>query len=410
MENAPGLPEPAPGLTLLAGVRVVDFTQALSGPYCTLMLADLGADVTKIESSRRGDDARHWGPPFVGRDAAYFISVNRNKRSVSLDLKDPADRDLAVELAARADVVVENWRPGTADRLGVGPERLRALNPRLVYCSISGFGQDQGTRSGYDQIVQGTSGAMTLTGPPGEPTKWGVPVADLAAGMFAATAVISALYERSRTGAGRRIDLSMQDSVVSMLTHHAARYLSSGVTPVSDHNGHPTIAPYGMFRTHDGFINICVGNDSQFQRMCEALSMMDLATDERFATNPLRLANKAALLAELDRTLSTFTSESAIAALEGVGVPAGPVRDVGQVLEDPATQDRSMILTFQRDDAGVARVLNTPWKFDGVAPVVRIPPPHLGQHNAEVLAELGSHRARGGSDSLAEPGMEEHPA
>lgn len=403
MDTGSPLSERPPGLSLLGGVQVVDFTQALSGPYCTLMLADLGADVTKIESPHRGDDARHWGPPFVGSDAAYFMSVNRNKRSVTLDLKDEADCEKALALAARADVVVENWRPGTADRLGLGPERLRALNPRLIYCSISGFGQDQGTRSGYDQIVQGTSGVMALTGPPGEPTKWGVPVADVASGMFAATGIISALYEREHTGAGRRIDMAMQDSLVSMLTHHAARYLSGGGPPVSDHNGHATIAPYGMFRTGGGLINVCVGNDSQFQRLCVALSRADLASDERFATNPLRLANKLALIAELEHTLSAFTVDSAIAALEGAGVPVGPVRDIGQVLEDPATIGRGMIMSFHRDDAGEARVVNTPWKFDGVAPSVRMPPPHLGQHNAEILEQLGIDQARGGSArSLAE--------
>jgi len=194
---------PDDGLRLLEGVRVVDFSQALSGPYCTLMLADLGADVVKVEPPARGDDARHWGPPFVGGDAAYFMSVNRNKRSVALDLKDPADFAQVLRLIDESDVLLENWRPGTAKRLGLDPERLHATNPRLVYCSISGFGQDQGTRSGYDQIVQGTSGVMTLTGRAEEPTKWGVPVADIAAGMFAATAIVSALYERHGRGPGR---------------------------------------------------------------------------------------------------------------------------------------------------------------------------------------------------------------
>ncbi len=202
----------ADAIELLEGIRVVDFTQALSGPYCTLMLADLGADVIKIESRARGDDSRHWGPPFLGSDAAYFMSVNRNKRSVALDLKEPTDAAIAREVIATADVVVENWRPGTARRLGLGAEELRAAHPRLIVCSISGFGQDQGTRSGYDQIVQGTSGVMRMTGAVGEPTKWGVPIADIAAGMFAASAISSALVERVRTGRGRVIDISMQDS------------------------------------------------------------------------------------------------------------------------------------------------------------------------------------------------------
>lgn len=375
-------------LGLLDGVRVVDFTQALSGPYCTLMLADLGAEVIKVESPHRGDDARHWGPPMVGSDAAYFMAVNRNKLSVALDLKDPVDHAAALDLIATADVLVENWRPGTAARLGLSDQSLRALNRRLIYCSISGYGQDQGTLSGYDQILQGTSGVMSLTGAEGEPTKWGVPVGDIAAGMFAATAITAALHARATTGEGTSIDIAMQDSLVSMLTHHAARYLATGVTPTSDHNGHATICPYGMFATSDGHVDVCVGNDSQYQRMCEALDRNDLADDPRYATNPLRIANKPDLLAEVSRTLASLTSAEVIGALESVGVPVGPVKDIGEVLDDQATRDRNLVMTFDRDDVRGARVVNTPWKFDGAAPAVRLAPPHLGEHNREILAAV----------------------
>lgn len=376
------------GLRLLEGVRVVDFTQALSGPYCTLMLADLGAEVIKVESPQRGDDARHWGPPMVGNDAAYFMSVNRNKLSVALDLKNPDDHHAALDLIATADVLVENWRPGTAARLGLGAETIRALHPRLLYCSISGYGQDQGTLSGYDQILQGTSGVMSLTGKPGEPTKWGVPIGDIAAGMFAATAIASALHARGVSGEGATIDIAMQDSLVSMLTHHAARYLATGETPTSDHNGHATICPYGMFATSDGYVDVCVGNDAQYQRLCEALDRPDLGADPRFVTNPLRIANKTDLLAEVTRTIASMTSSGVIAALEAAGVPVGPVKDIGDVLDDQTTKDRGLVMTFDRDDVQGARVVNTPWKFDGEAPAVRRPPPHLGQHNAEILAAV----------------------
>ncbi|MGJ9413848.1 CaiB/BaiF CoA transferase family protein [Aeromicrobium sp. CF4.19] len=375
-------------LGLLGGVRVVDFTQALSGPYATLMLADLGADVIKIESPHRGDDARHWGPPMIGGDAAYFMSVNRNKRSMALDLKDRDDHATVLEVIASADVVIENWRPGTADRLGLGAETLRALNPRLIFCSISGFGRDMGSRSGYDQILQGTAGVMPMTGLEGQPTKWGVPIGDIASGMFAAAAVSGALLERARTGVGRTVDIAMQDSLVSMLTHHAARYLSTGVVEPSVNNGHKSICPYGMFETGDGYLNMCVGNDSQFQRMCEALQRPDLATDERFTTNPLRLAHKTELLAELDVTFRATTAETVIKVLDKVGVPAGAVLDIGQVLDDPSTAARDMVMAFDRDDVQGARVVNTPWKFDGAAPSVRMAPPHLGEHNDEVLAEI----------------------
>jgi formyl-CoA transferase len=379
------------GLGLLSDVRVVDFTQALSGPYCTLMLADLGADVTKVESPARGDDSRHWGPPWVGEDAAYFVSVNRNKRSVALDLKTPRGLAVAREAVAAADVVVENWRPGTAARLGLGAEELRAADPALVYCSISGFGQDQGPRSGYDQIVQGTSGVMSLTGPEGEPTKWGVPVGDIAAGMFAANAILAALYERRSTGVGRTIDIAMQDCLVSMLTHQAARYLNSGSRPGSEHNGHATIAPYGLFRAADGHLNLCVGNDSQFQRLGEALACPALVADERFRTNQDRLAHRAELVRAIEDVLAHMTVAEALTALDRVGVPAGLVRDVPGVLDDPATAERRMILDFEREDvAGRGRVVNTPWKFDGVSPTVRIAPPRLGQHTTEVVAGLTS--------------------
>ncbi|MGH3996243.1 MAG: CaiB/BaiF CoA transferase family protein [Pseudonocardiaceae bacterium] len=384
----------------LTGVRVVDFTQALSGPYCTLMLADLGADVIKVESPGRGDDSRHWGPPFIGDDAAYFMSVNRNKRSIALDLKDPSKLADALDVIASADVIVENWRPGTAERLGLGAGRLRKLHPGLVYCSISGFGQDQGQRSGYDQILQGTSGVMRMTGHEGDPTKWGVPVGDIAAGMFAASAITAALYEREHSGRGRTIDVSMQDSLVSMLTHHAARYLETGAVAPSDHNGHATICPYGMFETGDGFINLCVGNDSQFRRMCEALERPDLAADVRFTTNPLRLAHRDELLVTLNATLMATTTTAAIDALERVGVPAGAVLDIGQVLDSPMTIDRDMLMSFSRDDVVSARVVNTPWKIDGRAPAVRLPPPHLGQHNDMIAAE---------SRTLGDPSVPTHP-
>jgi crotonobetainyl-CoA:carnitine CoA-transferase CaiB-like acyl-CoA transferase len=378
-------PDPDDGLHLLDGVRVVDFTQALSGPYATLLLADLGADVTKVENPHRGDDSRHWGPPFVGADAAYFMAVNRNKRSVALDLKTPDGISAAHCLIEGADVVVENWRPGAADRLGLGAVALRAANPRLIYCSISGYGQDQGPQSGYDQIVQGTSGVMHLSGPPGEPTKMGLPMGDIATGMFAANAIVAALYRRTSTGQGATIDMAMQDSLVALLAHYAARYLATGEVPASDHNMHGSIVPYGTFRTGDGFITMGVGNDSQFARMAAALGRPDLAADPRYATNPLRLAHRDDLLAEIDATLMTMTCADVIASLEAVGVPVGPVRTIGDVLDDAQTAARRMVVTMARPDAPEIRVVNSPWKIDGVAPAARLAPPRLGEHTGELL-------------------------
>ncbi len=384
-----------PGLDLLAGVRVIDFTQALSGPFSTMMLADLGADVVKVEAPGRGDDSRHWGPPFVGDDSAYFMSVNRNKRSTAFDVKTPAGRQAVLDLVATADVVVENWRPGTAARLGLDAATLRVGNPGLVVCSISGYGQDGDSRAGYDQIVQGTSGVMSLTGPPDVPVKWGVPAADLAAGMFAATAIVAALYERRASGRGRDLDIAMQDSLVAMLTQHAARYLATDELPPKDFNGHSTIAPYGTFATADGFVNICVGNDAQFQRMCEGLDLEPLATDPRFATNPLRLQAKTDLLELLGNRLAGLGTDDVIARLERARVPVGPIRDLAQVLHDPALRARQMVLPVHREGHGDTEVVNGPWKVDGRTSTVYRQPPRLGEHTDEVLAGLGKTGAHG---------------
>jgi formyl-CoA transferase len=378
----------APGLNLLHGVRVIDFTQALSGPYGTMMLADLGADVIKVESPGRGDDSRHWGPPFIGDDAAYFISVNRNKRSVVLDLKDPAGLAAVRRLLASADVMVENWRPGTAARLGLDPATLRADNPGLIICSISGYGQDGDARAGYDQIVQGTSGVMSLTGPVGQPTKWGVPAGDIGAGMFAATTIIAALYERRDTGRGRDLDIGMQDTLISMLSHQAARHLATGELPPNDFKYHSAIAPYGMFEVSDGYINVCVGNDAQFLRMCAALDLADLGLDERFRTNPQRLTHREALLPPIEARLRALTAAEAIARLERAGVPVGAVNDLAEVLNDPEVRRRQLVVPVERVGYGTAEVVNAPWKIDGRVSAVYRQPPRLGEHTQEILAEV----------------------
>lgn len=385
MSADPAAPSGA-GLELLAGVRVVDLTQALSGPYATLMLADLGADVVKVEHPGRGDDARHWGPPFIGDDAAYFCSINRNKRSVALDLKSATGLAAARRLIAGADVLVENWRPGTLARLGLAPAELRTDNPGLVVCSISGYGQDGPARAGYDQIVQGTSGVMSLTGPAGHPTKWGVPAGDLAAGMFASTAVVAALYERVRTGRGRDIDVAMQDCLVAMLTHQAARYLATGELPPNDGNMHSTIAPYGLFAAADGHVNVCVGNDAQFARLCDALGLATAASDLRFATNPERLRHREDLYAIVEHGIADLPVAEVIARLEAAGVPVGPVRNVAEVLGDDDLLHREMVVGLGAGRGG-ARAVNTPWKVDGRAPAVRRPPPRLGEHTDELLGE-----------------------
>lgn len=379
-----------PGSLPLDGIRVADFTQALSGPYCTMLLADLGADVVKVERPGRGDDSRHWGPPFVGETAAYFLAVNRNKRSLELDLATPGGREAAAALVASSDVVVENWRPGTAARLGLDAATLRERHPRLVHCSISGFGADGPPRAGYDQIVQGMSGWMSLTGDgAGEPTKAGVPVGDISAGMFAAHGIMAALFKRERTGEGSVVDVAMLDSLVAMLAYQATRFFATGVPPLREGNQHATIAPYGTFATRDGTLNVCVGNDQQFQRLCAALNAQQLGGDSRYQTNPLRLEHREELTEELSEVFRELTCADILARLELAGVPAGPIRTLDEVFADPDVQARGLQLRVEHEQLGEVSVPGGPWRIDGEPVSARLAPPVLGQHNAQIMQELG---------------------
>jgi formyl-CoA transferase len=389
----------------LAGVRVADFTQALSGPYCTMLLADLGADVVKVEMPERGDDSRHWGPPFVGDTAAYFLAVNRNKRSITLDLRSPHGRRAAEALVATSDVVVENWRPGTAARLGLAAAELRARHPRLVHCSISGFGADGPPRAGYDQIVQGMAGWMSLTGDgDGAPFKAGVPVGDLAAGMFAVHGVLAALLQRERTGEGSAVDVAMLDSLVAMLAYQATRYFATGVAPRREGNLHATIAPYGTFATADGSLNICVGNDLQYQRFCAALDIPALAEDPRFSTNSLRRQSREELVAEISSVLARLSSGEVLGRLERAGVPAGPIRSLDEVFADDEVQRRGLQLRAEHAQLGEVSMPGGPWRIEGQPVAARLAPPVLGQHTEEVLRELGIDSHGPERDPHLEPG------
>ncbi len=374
----------------LDGIRVADFTQALSGPYCTMILADLGADVVKVEIPGRGDDSRQWGPPFVGDTAAYFLAVNRNKRSIELDLRSPSGCAAAAALVARSDVVVENWKPGTAARLGLDAITLTDRHPRLVHCSISGFGADGPPRVGYDQIVQGMSGWMSLTGDgQGEPTKAGVPVGDISAGMFAAHGILAALFKRERTGSGSVVDVAMLDSLVAMLAYQATRFFVTGVPPLRDGNQHATIAPYGTFPTKDGSLNVCVGNDHQFQKLCVALDAPQLGGDQRYQTNPLRLEHRDQLTGELSGLLRKLTSADVLDRLELAGVPAGPIRTLDEVFADEDVQRRGLRLRVDHEQLGEVSVPGGPWRIDGAPVSARLPPPALGQHTMSILEDLG---------------------
>ena len=375
----------------LAGIRVLDLTHALAGPYCTMLLGDLGADVVKIEPPS-GDHSRQWGPPFINGESSYFLSVNRNKRSVVLDLKNPAARSNAEALAMVSDVVVENFKPGTMERLALGASKLQGMKPQLVYASISGFGQNQPTLAGYDQIAQGTSGMMSVNATPdGPPTKVGIPIGDIAAGMFASNAILAALVERGTTGKGRYIDIALNDSLLALFTYQAGRYFATGDVPTQEGNHHATIAPYGTFAVIDGFLNVAVASDAQFQRFCEAIRAPELAEDQRFATNALRQAAKHELAGLIETHLRRGTREEWLARFEQFGIPAGPILDMEEAFASPLATGRQMRLEIEHPTAGRISQVGAPWKLDGRSSPIRMPPPRLGEHTDEVLvAWLGS--------------------
>jgi formyl-CoA transferase len=380
---------PAAASLPLDGIRVVDLTHALAGPYCTMLLGDLGADVIKIEPPGTGDHSRQWGPPFIGSESSYFLSVNRNKRSVVLDLKLGAGRSAAQALAMASDVVVESFRPGTAERLGLGALSLRARKPELVYASISGYGQNQPTLAGYDQIAQGTSGLMSLTGAPeGPPTKVGVPVGDITAGMFAAHAILAALVARERTGEGAYIDVALNDALLALHTYQAGRFFATGEVPGREGNHHATIAPYGTFAVRDGFINLAVGSDAQYRRFCEALDAPELAADPRFATNAQRQAARAELVREIEQRLRAGSRAEWLDRLERHGIPAGPIMDLAEAFSSPLASDREMRVEIEHPLAGRISQVGAPWKMDGRSSPIRLAPPSLGQHTVEVLREV----------------------
>ena len=378
----------------LAGVRVVDLTRVMTGPFCTMMLGDMGAEVTKIEQPGRGDDTRHWGPPFVGSEAVYYLSINRNKRSVALDLKHPEGAAVLWRLIERADVLVENFSPGTAARLGFGYEAVRERRPQIVYCAISGFGQTGPgrNRTGYDNIVQAASGLMSVTGPKdGPPVKVGIPVADIAAGMFAAFAVSSALYRVAKGGAGEYIDTSLLGAQTSMMTYLAATYLNTGAVPRSVGNANPTICPYDVYPTADGYVSLAVGNDALWGRFCRTLGGEWEAriSDPRYATNPARVAQMEEVTRLVTDAFAGRTTADILAAMEEAGVPCGPINTLDEVFADPQVQHLRLARTVPHPTLGEVTVPGFPYRLASGDPDVRLPPPLLGEHTDAVLAELG---------------------
>jgi len=376
----------------LTGLTVLDLTRVLSGPFATMTLADLGADVVKIEQPGTGDDTRQWGPPFQGDEAAYFLSVNRNKRSLAVDLKLTDGLALVRDLARRADVVVENFRPGTAARLGLGYDDLSADNPGLVYASISGYGQTgpDSHRAGYDAIAQARSGIMSVTGEAdGPPVRVGVSSADLVAGMWAVIGILAALRERDRSGQGQWVDISLLDGSVSWLTYVAAGYFATGTRPPRYGSAHPTIAPYQGFATKDGELMLAVGNDAIWRRFAPVAGLDDLVDDPRFATNPLRVSHRDELLPLVADAMASRTSAQWVEVLDAAGVPVGPIQTVDEVVTDPQVLARGMVGKVEHPTAGTLRTIGCPVRLTATPPQVRTAPPLLGQHTDDVLAELG---------------------
>ncbi len=368
----------------LNGVRVADFTRVLTGPFATQTLGDLGADVIKIEPPN-GDDTRAWGPPFVGDQATYFISANRNKRSICLDLKTEKDLEIAKKIISSSDVLIENFRPGTLAKLGLDPKTLMLENPGLIVCSISGFGSTGPFQdwAGYDVIAQGMSGFMAYTGEiSGVPTKAGVAVADIFAGALATQAILAALFEREKTGIGRRIEVNLLEAMIALGTYQISRYLGANEDAERLGNEHRSIVPYGTFATSDGFVNIAGGNDALFIKLCNSLEATDLL-EPRFLTNALRVQNRETLIPLLEQHLKRLTSEQAVSRLQAAGVPCGPIWSVSDVMESEFVAARG--ITTEIDSL----LLTTPpFEFDGQRLEVRMPPPRLNQHREEILTEL----------------------
>ena len=378
----------------LEGVRVLDLTRALAGPFCTLMLGDYGADILKIELPGSGDDTRHWGPPFIGDESTYFLSINRNKRSLTLNFKENQARDIFLQLAAQADVIVENFTPGVMARFGLGYTAVQVVNPRIIYCSISGFGQNgpYQSRPAYDQIMQGISGLMSITGEPGgEPQKVGVAVTDIGAGMWAAFAVMTALYHRNQPGGqGQHIDISMLDAQVAWLTYQAGYYFAYDRPPQRLGAAHPTLVPYQAFMGQDGkYLNVAVGSERLWERFCQGIQRPDLQDRPEFANNGGRVENRSVLVPLLQQHFLTRPADAWVADLQQFNVPAGPINDLADVFSDPQVLHREMLREMPHPTLGAVKQTGLPIKFGQTPGALDLPPPLLGEHNAPILRDLG---------------------
>lgn len=381
----------------LQGVRILDLSRILAGPWCSQQLADLGAEVIKIERPGEGDDTRRWGPPWLSgsQEAAYYLGANRGKQSVTIDMAQPEGQALLHELVQSCDVVLENFKVGGLKKYHLDYASLKAIKPDLIYCSITGFGQDgpYAHRAGYDFMIQGMGGLMSLTGQPdsepgGGPVKVGVAFADIFTGMYAANAIMAALLQKARTGEGTHIDLALLDVQVGVLANQALNYLTSGQVPQRLGNAHPNIVPYQAFATADGYMILAVGNDGQFRRFCEVAGCRELADDPRFVSNGKRVENRQLLIPLLVERVRLRSTADWLASLEAVGVPCGPINTLDQVFEDPQVKHRSVEISLPHPEAGEVKLVSNPIRFDGEALNAQSAPPLLGQHTDQVLEQL----------------------
>ncbi|WFE71047.1 CaiB/BaiF CoA-transferase family protein [Halomonas sp. M1] len=382
----------------LAGIKVLDISRVLAGPWCGQMLADMGAEVIKVERPVSGDDTRHWGPPWLSGSAesAYYLCANRGKRSVTVDMAKPEGQALIKQLAAQSDVLLENFKVGGLKKYGLDYTSLKAINPGLIYCSITGFGQESpyAHRAGYDFMVQAMGGIMSLTGRPdgepgGGPVKSGVAFTDIFTGLYAANAVLAALYQRRDTGVGCHIDMALMDVQVGVLANQALNYLTSGQVPQRLGNSHPNIVPYQAFATADGHMIVAVGNDEQFKRFCQVLSLPELAQDKRFASNGERVAHREQLVPLLEAALAQRSTDEWLAAFEAVGVPSGPINTLDRVFDDPHVQARGLKQTLPHSQAGQVDLVANPIRINGQSMSATTAPPSLGEHTERVLEEIG---------------------
>lgn len=387
----------------LEGLRVLDISRALAGPYCTMMLGDLGADVIKVEQPGRGDESRGWGPPFVGApygsypgESAYFMAVNRNKRSMTVNLKNAEGQNIIKRLAGASDVLVENFRTGTLDKMGLGYKDLHALNPRLVYCSISGYGRTgpYAERPGYDFIIQAEGGLMGITGPvEGPPYRVGLSIVDIATGMFSATAILAALRARDLTGEGQLVDLSLLDAQVALLANVASNYLIGGIEPRRMGNAHLNIAPYEVFPARDRWFALGAANARQWQLLCEVINRTELMDDPRFATNQDRVVNRIELVETLSEVFANRDADEWLVNLQEAGLPCGPINTIRDVFNHPQAQSRGLDLEIDHPTAGQVRFPGFPYKMSGTPADVLRPPPLLGEHTEDVLKEFLGYSA-----------------